>query len=311
MKKTNFLKIALTLVMAFVISGAFAQILTDYDETNAVDMYQTENTTFRLYAMPDANFSPSYDATTNTNIDANARWTWDLGSLTAIAPWVDNTTPIAQNYVEITAPASGGGPYTIDATESNTLGGGCASSNTESQVVNVVAEPDAAFTTADILTPAGCGDQVAESITIEFTETGVPASLAGYAFAVSEVVENIDGLGATTSTESTTLNFVDFPTTGKAQDGTAGFTAGSPSTYVFNSSALVVLNNARTKYIYTLLEPTDLSTGSNGVVSAISEKSQYLDGVTTFAYSDEEVVFIVNPAPVTGPIYHISNDANL
>lgn len=315
MKKTNFLKIAFTLVLAFVISGAFAQILTVYDETNATDMYQTESTTFRLYALPDANFSGSYDAATNTGIDVNARWTWDLGGLTAIAPWVDNTTAIAQNYVEITAPAAGGGPYTIDATESNTLGGGCVSGTTQSQIVNVVAAPTGSITTTDILAPANCGDQAAETVQVQFVEN-VPDALAGFAFAVTETVDVIDGTGAFVSNVSTNATFVSFTTATKAQGVGADFTAASASPnfyYEFSTSPLVVDGGTnRTRYTYNLVKATDAPGASlDGVISAISEKSQYIDGVDTYSFGDSEVVFIVNPAPVTGPIYHISNDANL
>lgn len=316
MKKMNFLKIAFTLVLAFVITGAYSQaILTDYDETNATEMYQTVNTSFNLYAYPDANFSPSYDEATNSGYDATARWTWDVGGLDAgvAAPWADDATAIDQNFVEITAPAAAA-DYTVQVTESNTLGGGCASGTTQSQVVHVIAGPSAVITSSDITTPVNCGDQSAETVQIQFVEA-VPVGLAGYAFAVQEVVETIDGLGATITPVSTNAIFVDFQTSGKAQgliSGGGDFlnTSASPNFYYeFTTSALNLVGTARTKYTYTLLEPSDLSTGTDGVVSAISEKSQYLDGVSTFAYSGKsEIVFIVNPAPVTGPIYHIAND---
>lgn len=303
MKKTNFLKIALTLVMAFAVSGAFAQILTDYAETNATDMYQTEGTTFRLYTLPDPIYSPTYDANTNANLGANSEWTFTFAGLTATAP-VTSGNAVGQNYVEFTNPAVAGSPYTVTVAESNTAVG-CGDSSPESQVINVVAAPTATITTADITNY--CGNQPAEAINIDFVEN-VPDALAAFGFAVSEVVDEIDGSDVLIVNVSTNNIYEDFTLAAKAKHP-ANLGGATPNfTYGFNSSALVVSNNNRTRYTYTLLEASDAGTGVDGIISAISQKSDYIDGLVTYAFTDDAVVFIVNPAPVTGPIYHIAND---
>lgn len=288
--------------MAFMFSGVSAQILTDYDETNATDMYQTEGTTFRLYVEPDIIYSSSWDAATNNNLGADARWTWTFSGLTGS---VTSGDPVNQNYVEFTNPTTG--TYTVEVVESN-VAISCSGA-TQTQTINVVDAPTGGFTTADVTD--FCGDQSAETITIRFVEN-VPDALTAYAFAVREVVEEIDGSGNPITTVSSTDTYVDFPTNGKANGSTPGVTLATPNfDYEFNTSALDVSNGNRTRYTYTLLEASDAGTGTNGIISAISQKSDYIDGLTTHAFSDDQVVFIVNPAPTTGPIYHIPNDFNL
>jgi hypothetical protein len=58
-----------------------------------------------------------------------------------------------------------------------------------------------------------------------------------------------------------------------------------------------------------LLKASDApGAAANGIISAISEKSDYIAGVvSTYAFTDSQIVIIVNPAPSTGPIYHIPN----
>jgi len=66
MKKSNFLKIVMTLVMAFMIQGAFAQIANyaSYEDASAgtpADVsYMTEGTTMPFFAVPDATYHPGW-----------------------------------------------------------------------------------------------------------------------------------------------------------------------------------------------------------------------------------------------------------
>ncbi len=291
--------------MLLLANGTFAQILTDYEDL-AETSYQTAGTTVRFYVEPDAVYSPTYNPATNGNINANARWTWTFpGGLTASAPVVSGSA-VAQNYVEFTNVAVGS--YTITVAESNTVGG-CLDGSPESQDLTVIAAPTAALTTAD---PAqACGDQAAMAIDLTFTEA-IPQALAGYAFAITELVENIDPSDAVLGTVSTNNAFVDFPTTAKLNSGNGLLNAASPYGYQFNTSPLVVENNLRTRYTYTLVKATDAPGAEpQGIISAISQKSDYPNHATPNTYpftGDAQIVIIINPAPVTGPIYHIPND---
>lgn len=339
MKKTNILKFALTLVMAFAISGAFAQILNDYEDV-AETSYQTEGVAFRVYVEPDPIYSPSWVAATNANVSADARWTWDLGGLSAAAPWADNVTPIAQNYVEVTAPTTGS--YTVQVVESSTLTG-CADATAETQDVEVIAAP-----TADIAGGSGnnvwnvntadhdydiCGDALAEDITVTITETGVSAALAEYAYYVQKRVVVIDNLGAEQGASEVTSAFIDNTIAARYATATA-----NGGTQILTTGAMPILSYdwgsgatpSRTKYEFTIMKPSDAAAASaNGIVSTVSYKSDYLayeqdiatDGdngasdedITTYSFAAAEVAvtYIVNPTPVTGPIYTIPNAINL
>lgn len=304
MKRSTLMRMALLVIALFMFSGAFAQILTDYSEDEATAMYQTAGRTFRLYVMPDPIYSPSYVAATNSNLGANSEWRFVFSGLTATAPVVSNTY-VAQNWVEFTNPAVG--VYTVDVTERNTLIG-CEDATPRTTTINVVAAPVATCPTADAT--AYCGNQPAQTITLNITEN-VPNALAAYAFSVEELVEEIDGSGAVLATVSTNSTFVDFTLAAKAKSGTVGFTAATPNfTYTFNSSALTISNNNRTRYTYTFKKASDAGAVADGIISAISQKSDYIDGLTSYAFTDNQVVFIVNPTPVTGPVYHIPNAFN-
>lgn len=305
MKKSTFMKLALVAVAMFVFAGLNAQILTNYENVSET-VYQTAGKTFRVYVQPDPVYSPSYVAATNLGIGAAARWTWNLGGLTAVAPWTDNTTAIPQNFVEISAPAAGS--YTISVAESTTIGIGCPDITPVTRDFVVIAAPTATITTVD---PAqACGDQAAVPVAMTFTEA-VPAAFAGYAFAVEEVVQTIDPSDVVLTTVRTVANFVTYTTAAKLNTGNALTGAASPYGFSFNTAALVVEGGNRTRYTYTLRKATDApGAAAEGVISAISEKSDFVGGtVLTHPFGAKTTyVAIVNPAPSTGPIYHIPNN---
>lgn len=298
------MKLALVVATLFMFTSAFAQILTDYSEDESTAMYQTVGRTFRLYVMPDPIYSPTYDAASNSNLGPNAMWTFTFTGLTATAPVVSGTA-VAQNWVEFTNPSIGS--YTVDAAESNTLIG-CADATPRTTTINVIAAPVATCATADNTT--FCGDQPAQSIVLNITEN-VPDALAAYAFSVEEVVDEIDGSGAIITNVSSNATFENFTLATKAKTGTPGFAGTSPNfTYTFNSSALNISNNHRTRYTYTFKKASDAGAVADGIISAISQKSDYIQGLTSYGFVDNQVIFIVNPAPVTGPVYHIPNAFN-
>lgn len=301
MKKSTLLRIALVVTAMFMFTSNYAQILTDYSEDETVAMYQTAGRTFRLYVLPDPIYSPSYNAATNANLGANSQWRFVYTGLTGTPT---SNTPAAQNYVEFTNPAVG--VYTVDVTELNTLIG-CEDATPRTTTINVIAAPSATCATADNTT--FCGDQSAQSIVLNITEN-VPNALAAYAFSVEELVEELDGSGTVINTVSTNNTFVNFTLAAKAKYP-ANLGGSTPNfTYTFNSSALTISNNNRTRYTYTFKKASDAGAIADGIISAISQKSDYIQGLTSYAFTDNQVVFIVNPAPVTGPVYHIPNAFN-
>jgi len=168
MKKTNILKIAFTLVLAFVITGAFAQLGTDVpgDGANFATNYETagqetvgttylmEGTTIPLFALPDPYYHTLYDNNLPTNYNLHAdgfTWTWTqtagAGALTITQP-----LGVQDNYVTVTIAAGNSGAYTVNVIETAPAAwGGCSDATVDEDInINVVVQPTAtlASTTA-------------------------------------------------------------------------------------------------------------------------------------------------------------------
>jgi len=293
------MKLALTFVAMFAIAELNAQILTVYSATQATEAnsYQTVGKDFKLIALPDPVYSPSYVAADNGPLGPTSQWTWTYAGLTGTPL---TTVASDTNLIAFTNPAIG--VYPINVVESNTLGG-CAGGSIL-LTVNVVAAPTAVVTTGN--PDQACGDQPSANVVVTFTEN-VPNTMAGYAFGINEIVEEINPSDVVLNVYTASHSLYNFLTTAKAKTGTAGFAAATPSfTFTFPTANLVVRNNHRTRYTYTLVNASDVATA--GVVSAISQKSDFGGSVTSYAFGAKTTyVAIVNPAPITGPIYHISN----
>jgi len=317
MKKTNFLKIAITLVLTILITGAFAQNNpADYDLISADGdvSYVTQGATVPFYVTPDATYHPTWTAFSN-NLTAGFVWNfYDDGS------WSDGTEltlNVTDNYVEIDANTVGSYPINVREQASAAFGG-CEDATGQDFTVNVLAAPTAGITGAganNAWTVAVanyeyyiCGDASAEDLTVTITETGVPAALANYAYSIQKRVVNIDASDAEIGGTETITTAVDHTIGTKYAAATA-----DGGTETVGTAAMPVVGGERTKYEFTLQKPTDAAVAAaEGLVSSVSHKSDYLTvagggDVTTYPFSGTvTVVYVVNPAPVTGPIYHIS-----
>ncbi|MGD9976487.1 MAG: hypothetical protein AB7S54_00945 [Bacteroidales bacterium] len=311
MKRSTLLKMAFAFTAMFMFSGAFAQVADDYTATQLteVTMYQTQGTNFMVYVQPDPVYSPSYNHNDQTGINTDSYWNFTLtGGLTLVQPG-SIIGPVNQNWVEVTATTPGA--QTITVTEQFGASG-CVSSTVISQAVNVVAAPSALISTADPAVRCATVPLAPDAVTIAITED-VLATLANYAFTVTESVDNWDDLSGTNSTNvSSNSTFVDHPTTAKV----AAAGAQPNYTVTFNTSALSVQNSKITVYTYTLVRASNLTAGVSGIVSTVSHKSDYLTvagggNITTYAWAGKSTYqAIVAPAPTTGPIYHIPNSYN-
>lgn len=318
MKKSNFFKTVLGVAAAMLISSSmFGQVAnnnyTQYDgdrlapiNIDYVTLRTGGSTTMGYYALPDPVFHPNYNALGTWALTAGFTWAWTLPA------GVTNVTPAAQpaNYVELRF--AGAGDYSVTVAETSPAAfGGCADATPTLMKVTVVAPPVATIVTAD---PApACGDQALMAVAMSFTEA-VPATLAGYAFSIREVVENIDASNAVIGAALVNnAAFVDYPMSAKLK--TPLLTGASPNYgFSFNTSVLTVQNGQRTRYTYTALKASDApAAAAAGVISAISQKSDYVAHAggadyLTYAFTDASIVIIVNPAPATGPIYYIPNN---
>jgi hypothetical protein len=331
MKKSNFFKTVLGVAAAMLISSAsFGQVPVPYgvfnaDPANGVThdqntdyvTFKTGGTTMGYFALPDPVYSPNYLA---TGALGGGTWTWTVpGGVSIVTPATDT------NYVELQYSAAG--TYDITVVENAPAAmGGCAGSTTYLHTIVVAAptgtasiNPGATWTA---VTPNQvyqiCNTQAAQTVTVAFNEA-VPNALASYAFQVTETKELLDGTGAVIATPQVETVIQDFPTAAKLKTGTVGtlpaaaFSAVTPNfTYTFETDALAVLLNgataARTRYTYRVTRTG--AAASNGFFSNISQKSDFLGALSYYNFANQTVSFIVNPAPVTGPIYYIPNALN-
>ena len=309
----------MTLVLAFVITGAFAQPFEDanYSEDYTTDMYQTVGKSFGLYVIPDPNYSPLYAGA--GTIGTGVQWTWTLpAGLGPNVGGIVSGTPIAQNYVEFSNPATTGS-YNVIVAESNTAGS-CAG-GAITQVVNIISAPTAALTATPADADWGelvagleyqrCTEIAGDNLTVTFTETGVPAAMANYAYGIQVVRTAYEADGVTpipaAASTTTVINYdTDAKVAGGADDGGSVEEDCGIALEWYDDAG----TDRRTKYEFTLIKASDAPLAAlDGVISQISHKSDYIDGtVTTYAFAGNTVTYWVNLPPVTGPIYHIPNN---
>ncbi|HUW06570.1 MAG TPA: hypothetical protein VMW01_09925 [Williamwhitmania sp.] len=321
MKKSTFLKIALTLASALFVSGAMAQgdaadySLISADATpNAT--YVTQGMSVPVYVQPDAIYNPSW-VFPSTGLTAGFTWVVTSASSPANITFIQ---PSSLNYVEISG-VTVGGPYAVNVYEQAPAAfGGCHDAGIDFNVF-VTGKPTAAVSGSAVaawtVDAAGhqfhvCGDQGPENLSVAITETGAPVANAGYAYSIQKRSVNIDAADVEIPA-SVVTSLVDDHTTAAKYHG-----AGPE---VVSTGALTVLNLKRTKYTFTLLKASDLLVATpEGIVSAISQKSDYVaanvaggataaaGNITTYPFTGTVTVeYIVNPTPVTGPVYHIAN----
>jgi hypothetical protein len=316
-------KILAALVVAFFFAAsASAQFFGDYVEGGAgatagqeIDSV-TVGAQAGFYAEPDPYFSPGYAPTTNLGLGADQYWRWTItnavtgtASGAEAAPGTYIQTPAAindtSNYIEILFGA-GTGTITLDVAERN--GAVACEGAAQTMTVAVVAEPTVTFSpdnpqvgVGEIGADVSICETDAERLNdvIQLTFTGIYGYQAQYGITVDTLpigggpAVNIpaldeDFLGAAgnqVSSNATTLDLAQ-PTGGFATITNAGGESRS------------------TIYTYTL----------QGCTDRISRKSDYLSnttgaatGWTWYDNNGTTIAVTVNPAPVTGPIYHISN----
>jgi hypothetical protein len=313
MKKINFLRSVLGVAAAMlltlnaagqVVNGDYKMYDSDRLNPDTIDYVTLKSggTTMGYYAKPDPVYHPNYTALGTWALTANFTWDW------TVAPVMTINKPGVANYATITYTSTGNYGVTV-AEHAPAAFGGCVDATPTVMNVTVVNPPSAGFTTVD---DTICGDFGAVSVVFAINEN-VPANWASWAFTIVRVTENINAAGQRigAALDSSAVAGSDFTLAAKGRAGTTGFGGAQPNyTYTINAATLPVMNSLRTRYRYIALTPTG-ATGA-GIVSAISQKSDYLLGstVNAYAFTDSQVAFTANPSPVTGPIYHVPNNFN-
>lgn len=310
MKKTNFFKMVMTLVMAFMVTGAFAQwIPSTTQPTDTVTLGKN----VPYFVEPDAYFSPAWTggATGPDSGNATTTFNWSVPTVPVGGTATPTDVTANDNYIEY-AFTGATGAYQIQVTET---ANSCAGSAV-TQDVEVINAPDFAINTAagyisaDITAcegDAALGDIVGVTLSTDIAQN--PSFQLGWQLEIKTLTSGgaddqfydegnlatapVSGVPVaidstfTSGTQETGINTTTFDLT-KPADGFIAIDDGGKQTTV---------------YTYTV----------NGVNDRISRKSNYLtnsiaDPTAWDVYGTAATIVItVNPAPVTGPIYHISN----
>ena len=315
-KMTTRKLVATFAVAAFFIGGAFAQThngttvpgtSTDYvDGTTQTELWMTVGTTIPVYAMPDPYYHPNYDpAGANYTLTDGFTWTWGntptgAGTLTITQSAADD------NYVTFSTPDVD--DWAITVAEGSAL---CTDATPSTLTLHAIAAPTSQFTTAGDSTQ--CGSIGAQAVAISITEAS-NGTMNNFAMSVTMTVDTFDyntmawvNIAASTSVE------VDWTLAAK---GTPN--AGASPAWVHNitTPAIDLVNNRRTRYLFTLGEPTDYTGAGSGMASQISQNSDYIAiaggsvaaNTTMYTFGAADVMgWVINPVPETGPIYHINN----
>jgi len=321
MKKSTLLKMALTLAGAFVFVGAMAQNpptpYARYDSNvlapDTIDYvtFKTGGTTMGYYALPDPIYHPSY--VTSGTITTGFSWNWTNPTNPGTAATFGS---VNKNYVQITYPSTGN--YVINVAEQASASfGGCADATPTVMNVTVIDPPT--FTISAPALASTCGNQPAQTVSAAIVEN-VPMNWAAYAFLVTQEIDELDVSDAVI-TDGTEATLYDFKSTAKLKS--PDLLGTSPNfSWSFSTAALNVNGGHRTRYVYRFKKASDApGAATQGVISAITQKSDYIApgiaNLNAYAFAAganvtlvggvATITYIVNPAPSTGPIYHIPN----
>jgi hypothetical protein len=321
MKRKSLLRIGLGVALAmFVVNGLFAQVqnadyaLYDANEAapTAIDSVTTGTTT-GFYVMPDMYYHPDYTAVGGWTLTADFTWNWSFPGANG-GSTINDADP-NDNYVEIDWGAvSGGTPYEVNVYEEAPVAyGGCSGDITVLNV-EVVAAPTVTFSAdfpgsiigADLTVCEGDA-RLADIVQAAFTgirtfqlDWDLEIATLDASMAKDEYFDiDYNSLGAVQA----------YAIQNQGSDGsqTTGINA---TTYDLTvpTGGFLVQNSKSTVFTYDI----------RGVNDRISRKSDYLTNAAAaldaWSWYDtgvvETIVITVNPAPDTGPIYHIPNDWN-
>jgi len=284
---------ATLLAFLFTVGGVFGQEAEDFGNANADDniSYITVGRTMPFYVKPDEYYHPDFEPVSD-NITEGFTWIW--APVAEAWDWGTELTLADEdlNYVEITA-GDETGDFDLNVREQAPEEfGGCEDPEGTDITIRVVEAPEIhsfpsfqeVFEIGEGETYQQCGDVTGFDASIELS--GFPNFEVRWELVIetyNEETENWDEHQVIT--DETAVG-----------PGTS-YSRLTNETYDFDSNRdLVVENNRRTRYTYTI----------EGITDLISRRSDYLDGETTW-YDTVERTFaiIVNPAPETGPIFHI------
>lgn len=286
MKKTNFLKIALTLVFAIAVIGVFGQAK---DANLTVDQTVAHTVTVSkaipFYVTPDSYFNPGYVAP-GWAVTSTFLWSFDNAVLTgAVDPSTVTPTFSSNTVINPDITFNETGNYVLAVQESSADCDG----SIRLQSITVIAAPTTDFGARPDVEQCGA-IAVATDVLFDIANNTAADYLVDWTYDVDEL-----------AADKTTLlaERADLDAT-NTDDAFAANGAG----LVLSNQTFPVLNGRVTRYTFTL----------TGINDEISRRSDYVSGgriwpVVTFVNhtvgADDTFIVTVLPAPTTGPIYHL------
>ena len=320
MTKKYFLKLAMTLVVAFIFKGVMGQDVADGNYVEiATDVvtYHTAGKTLGFYVLPDAFYNPNYNSAGEWALSSQSGWTWTYSGT--------GTANATDNYVQITAP--GVGNFTITVQETNSLIT-CDGDEVVETVVILPAPTMEVDAAGAVVFGDQCGALENHEISFNITTEGLANGRVWAQWRLQEFPVIIDlGDGSTSEGAQVGADLVHVwnkgteagPVTIEGTEWTmtdnGGFFEGDGT--VDPSLAEVTLSMTRnyplpegqSAYLYRwVIDPVE----GDGVNDRISRKSDYIDNdlvtnpadFSAYGSAGTIDIYIVR-APETGPIYHI------
>lgn len=309
MRKSTLLKVAGTFAAVMFSFGVMAQThdgtaipgqanVAAYGQDGTT--YMVEGTTVPLYALPDPIYHPWNYATATWTLTDGFIWIWSEATTT-----LNFSQNNAQdNYVALTAPAGSAGTYTVNVLERAPAAfGGCDDGVGENITINVVETPDATLGALAGTTPNYCAGGATIPTTVPVTISG---GWQNYRLVWRLEIATLDN--------ALTKDFYYSDETG-AGSNAVQFYAVNHTTTTFEAVAAAgvhnimtvgsfdVIDNKPTVYTYELISINDQALRFGNFIALNGDATD--PSVFDYNAIGETYTIQINPAPNTGPIYHI------
>lgn len=283
------------------IPGTPANLATEYASSVAEGTtYMVEGTSVPLFAMPDAYYHPTYDASAGTYTLTDG-FTWDWTEATGdISFSIDGAE---DNYTVATAAAATAGTHTVTVVESAPAAWGGCSGAAQNLTVEVV------------VTPAST---LGGSSATEYCDgdAGIPAALEQTISGGWQNYRSVWRLQIHTLTNLGAIDFYYDDETGlnpnAAQKYAVEYTTAAPQAIAASGASSVmtvgsfdVISSQSTVYTYELISINDQALRYGDFIALGGDAS--VPANFTYNAIGETVSITIHPAPTTGPIYHINS----
>ncbi|MFO7924160.1 MAG: hypothetical protein R6U58_10755 [Bacteroidales bacterium] len=319
MTKKNILKLAMTVVATLIFGGAMAQtnggagvpgsadVTFDTGGTDGGVFYMIEGTTIPLYAEPDAVYHSDWTYDSDWSLTDGFIWNWsvsagDAGNVT-FTPAASNTR---DNYVELNITTTG--TYQISVTEEAPAAYGGCEGAAQTLDVEVVDAPSVTLGALDgtsdnfCITDGGIPTEIIATISDGWRNYRVAWTLEIATLGAGLVEDEWFDTDLTTSLGGAQAFAEDYTEAAPNEIASAG------DADIMTVASFSVINNKPTVYTYTLTSINDQALRFGDYIGFGGDYGTPAAADFTYNAVGESYSVQINPAPATGPIYHIPED---